>query len=214
MTRFSIMSLVTILSVVFSASLASAQQGSSATEHDLKITDVLLVLFTAILAAGTLALWVVSIFQTKDVKESLKLAIGQLEFANAQRAKNLTDQLFEFDKLLIAHPELQIQIEKLRSSEKPLQAAAKDADFVKVKAFLYMHLNFFDEIISTYKKRPKESATVEYDDWAAYIVEKLKHPAYKEIMLSEPAIFGEQLRTFVADNKEKIDSTTGVPWVF
>src|SRR6202011_1583095 len=115
-------------------------------------------------------------------------------------------QLFEFDKLLIMHPELQLQIENLRNGPAPLANAPKDEKFVMVKAFLYMHLNFFDEIISTYKKRAKDGGTVEYEDWANYIIEKLKHPAYKEIMHAEPEIFGAELRAFVADNKTKIDS--------
>jgi hypothetical protein len=202
--------------------LAAAEPGAATESY--KITDVLLVFATAalvwvtwILAKSTKGLQKSAEIQGKDMQKSLdltrdsmKFASGQLESANAQRAKNLGDQLFEFDKLLISHPALQVEIEKLRAAGAGLGKAVKDDDFVKLKSFIYMHLNFFDEIISTYEGT--SVTTVEYQDWCTYIIEKMKHPAYKDVMDTERHIFGAKLRQFFEDHKKEIYNDNGKAW--
>jgi hypothetical protein len=194
--------------------LAAAEPGA-ATES-FKITDVLLVVATVALVGVTWALAISTKglqksaeIQSDDMRKSLKFASEQLESANAQRAKNLGDQLFEFDKLLIAYPSLQIELEKLRDNPAKFHAMEKEG-FVKLKSFVYMHLNFFDEIISTY--HGSTVANVEYKDWCTYIIEKMKHPIYKGIMHDEGKIFGNQLRKFIKENHEEIYGDNGAEW--
>lgn len=169
----------------------------------------LLAISTVLLAISTFLLWRVSRKQLDDVRRSLAIA-------NAERTMNFTGQLFEFDKLLIANPELQIKIEELRTGSEAFLggAHAQTSLLVQVKAFIYMHLNFFDEIISTYQERPDDGANVEYKEWCDYIIEKMRHPAYKEILSREKNIFGTKLLQFVKDNKKEIDESNGRPWEF
>jgi hypothetical protein len=188
-------------------------------------------LFTLFLVVATVALWLATKQlaestkglqnsaekQSEDMqdsldltRDSLKFASGQLESANAQRAKNLGDQLFEFDKVLISNPSLQIELEKLRDSPAKFHAMENKECFVKVKSFIYMHLNFFDEIVSTYEGKSEDS--VEYKDWCTYIVEKMKHPAYKDVMENERKIFGGRIRQFFEDNRKEIYKDNGTPW--
>ena len=146
--------------------------------------------------------------QSEAAKAQLDIAKGQLDSANAERAKNLGDQLFEFDKILIANPELQIALEELRTSGKSFLAIKQDADSIKLKSFIYMHLNFFDEIVSTF------DMIDESEDWSTYIIEKLQHPAFKEVMKAEGKIFGRRIGKFFEDNQTKIDSSSGTPWLW
>jgi hypothetical protein len=162
---------------------------------------------TLLLAAATCGLWVFAAKQARDMRE-------QLAYVNAQRIKSLADQLFEFDKLHIAYPRLQLELEKLNEAGGGLLKRPKDEVFVQLKAFIYMHLNFFDEIISTYQDRPGESAAIEFEDWQGYIIGVMQHPVYKEVFEAESANFGKQLQEFVEKNKDKIKASTGQPWVF
>jgi len=150
--------------------------------------------------------------QSEAAKAQSDIAKGQLDSANAERAKNLGDQLFEFDKLLVQYPELQLKLEALRTSGNSFLASKQDADFVKLKSFIYMHLNFFDEIVSTYQGQSVD--TVEYQDWCTYIVRKLHHPAFREVLDMEGEIFGKQLRNFFQENRSIIYATNGKPWLW
>ena len=150
--------------------------------------------------------------QSEAAKVQLDIAKGQLDSANAERAKNLGDQLFEFDKVLIANPELQLKLEALRTSGNSFLASKQDEDFVKLKSFIYMHLNFFDEIVSTYQGQSVD--TVEYQDWCTYIVRKLHHPAFREVLDVEREIFGKQLRNFFEERRSEIYTSNGKPWLW
>ena len=148
--------------------------------------------------------------QSEAAEAQRDIAKGQLDSANAERTKNLGDQLFQFDKILIANPELQVALEDLRTNGTSFLASKKDANFVKLKSFIYMHLNFFDEIVSTYQDQ--KIATVEYEDWCSYMIEKLHHPAFREVLDMERDIFGKKLRKFFEDERLKIDANNGIPW--
>jgi hypothetical protein len=200
-------------------------------EYAVALFTFFLVVVTAVLAFATWRLWaatkqlaestkglqVSAVEQGKDMKESLGLtrdslefAAGELDSANAQRAKYLGDQLFEFDKLLISFPSLQIDLENLRNGGTKLRDMENKESFVKLKSFIYMHLNFFDEIVSTYQGSSVSS--IEYQDWCSYIVEKMKHPAYKDVMETEGDIFGDRLRQFVKHHHSNIYGSNGTAW--
>ena len=169
---------------------------------------------TIVIGAGTLMLALatcgLTLFAAKQARDTRE----QLAYVNSQRIKSLADQLFEFDKLHIAYPKLQLELEKLNDAGGGLFKLPKDELFVQLKAFIYMHLNFFDEIISTYQDRPGESAAIEFEDWQGYIIGVMQHPVYKEVFEAESANFGKQLQAFVEKNKDKIEAGNGQPWVF
>ena len=217
--------------IIAAAAVPPAPGGAASADFALDDATIILALATIILAIATIGMWVSARKQGEDfaksleisgrmadaakaqleqAKEQLHIAAGQLDSANAERTKNLGDQLFEFDKILIAFPELQLELEALRTSGSSFLSGKHDATFVKVKSFIYMHLNFFDEIVSTYQGQP--NTAVEYQDWCVYIVEKLRHPAYKEIMTTEGEIFGDRLRQFVKHNHSEIYKNDGTPW--
>jgi hypothetical protein len=189
---------------------AVAPQGREDVEmfgYAVKIGDF----FTALSAIAAIALSLYAVKQAHDMRQSLEIAKHQLKAANDQRSKDLGDQLFEFDKLLIAHPELQIELEALRTSGQKFRDSVKDQNFVRLKSFIYMHLNFFDEIISTYGERSVPN--VEIADWHTYIIEKMAHPAYRDVMHSEGEIFGKHLRQFMTKHEEAIKKNgDGEPW--
>lgn len=225
MTRYPLMRLVFIAALVLCAGSiqaaetrgAVAQRAASteaenprARQSDPSALDwptIVIGVGTLVLAASTCGLWVFAAQQARDMRK-------QLAYVNSQRIKSLADQLFEFDKLHIAYPKLQLELEKLNEAGGGLLTRTKDELFVQLKAFIYMHLNFFDEIISTYQDRPGESAAIEFEDWQGYIIGVMQRPVYKEVFTAESANFGKQLQGFVEKNKDKIEAGTGQPWVF
>jgi hypothetical protein len=150
---------------------------------------------------------------SKFTEEQRREIAEQRAFVESQRIKILTDRLFDFDKLHMAYPNIQLKLERLRDEGSSFLSCPRDAEFVQLKAFIYMRLNFFDEIVSTYEDRP-EGERVEIDDWRGYIVNKLRHPAYKEVWAAESQFFGQQLRDFVEKNKSAIEANNGEPWQF
>jgi hypothetical protein len=132
--------------------------------------------------------------------------ITQRHFSDTQRLQKLYERLYDFDKLVIQYPELQDRLLKnLTASGPSILGKVLSLDDIKLKAFVYMHLNFFDEISLTIYTRRRLRNVAEFDDWKDYIIKKMRHPLFKQIYDEYPDIWGASFRNFVQDNSNALN---------
>lgn len=99
-------------------------------------------------------------------------------------------------------------------------ATLGDELFYKAKAYVYLQLNMFDEILSISARTGtgwsflKPPALTELVDWETYIRVKLGHPLCRSILNNEQHIFGESLRSFWAANRHDIQATPADPFLW
>lgn len=76
---------------------------------------------------------------------------SQRRFSELERAYSLTDRLYDLDRLMLDHPEVERILfqESQRKAQYFVPEATHDDTFFQLKAILCMKLNFFDEFIST-----------------------------------------------------------------
>ena len=138
---------------------------------------------------------------------SLVVYFTQRGFSDTQRVQKLTERLYDFDKLLVQNPAPQEQLEKLRHVKLPYFYApdrAHDADYVRLKSYVYMHLNFFDEIVLTIYDKGRIETVTEFDDWKTYIIARMRHPLFQEVFDRERSIWGDRFRKFVELYRDEI----------
>jgi hypothetical protein len=142
---------------------------------------------------------------------SLYNFFNQRTISDAQRSQKLMDRLYEFDRMLIQNPELQVKLESLRNATAGyfFGPGPKDADYIRLKTFVYWHINFFDEIMLVVHGRRRIETVSEFDDWKTFIIEKMRHPLFREIYTHEQEIFGAKLRTFISENWAEISKPGG-----
>ena len=135
----------------------------------------------------------------------------QRTVSDAQRSQKIMDRLYEFDRMLLQQPDLQVKLESLRNSNGLYFSGPgpKDADYIRLKTFVYWHINFFDEIMLLLHGRRRIETVSEFDDWKTYILEKMRHPLFREIYATEQEIFGAKLRAFISENWAEINKPGG-----
>src|ERR1700724_2770230 len=131
--------------------------------------------------------------------------ISQRHFSDTQRLQKLYERLYDFDKLVIQYPELQARLlNSLKASGPSILGKELSCEDIKLKAFVYMHLNFFDEISLTIYTKRRLRNVAEFDDWKDYIVKIMCHPLFKQIYYEHPDIWGASLRNFVRENSNAL----------
>lgn len=167
-------------------------------EQMLDIADFFWGVVVALVGAG----WFVMLF------------IRDRNFASAERSSALIKRIHEMDQVIIDHPDIQRYLSLSLTKEEGYfrtPEVLQDDTFYKAKAFVYWHLNLFDEILSiasTFKSGPAILAprVVELSDWETYIRHKFKHPLYRSILNNEGKIFGVALRDFWSANEASINA--------
>jgi hypothetical protein len=150
------------------------------------------------------------------------LFIRDRNAASAERTSALIKRIHEIDRVIIDHPDIQKYLSLALTKEEGYfrtPEVLQDDAYYKAKAFVYWHLNLFDEILSittTFKAGPAILAprVVEFSDWEAYIKHKVKHPLYGSILNNEGAIFGAALRDFWSANKASIEAAPVDPYTW
>lgn len=123
-----------------------------------------------------------------------------------ERVHKLTDRLYEIDRVLLELPELQCFLYQQAQCRQPFftQEVEHDDMYFRVKTFVYLHLNFYDELISIVEgNKPLEKA-IEFKDWKEYIIRKMRHPLFRELFDRESPIWGKKFRAFIEANRPRI----------
>lgn len=172
--------------------------------------DKMTLYWTIVAGVASLA-WTLITYRRNQVSMSV-------ESANA-----LTARLMDCDKLVIENPEIQMYFSKhanKRCSHFRNSAVLKSAQFFKAKAFAYMQLNMFDEILSRSSKASKKlplfkpPTILELSDWEMYIKVKLRHPLFQSILKNEDYLFGTALWHFWRRHESEITSLPSDPFVW
>ena len=139
---------------------------------------------------------------------------NQRGFSEVQRTQRLYERLYEFDRALIQYPDLQVQLDALGDTADPYFSIPLSAKDVKLKSFIYWHLNFFDEIMLTVRGDRRLEEVTEFHDWKDFILKKMRHPLFREVYEEDKKIFGDKLRRFLDDNWMDILAQPYVPGRF
>ena len=124
-----------------------------------------------------------------------------------ERVHRINDRLYEFDRATIDYPEVQcfLYLEAKRKDPYFDPAVVHNEMYFRVKAFIYARLNHWDEIFTVVEGNKRLEEKVAFDSWKTYIIEKMRHPRYKELFRLESRIWGKKFQDFIAENKQEID---------
>lgn len=133
------------------------------------------------------------------------------DIINAQ--KFISDRLYDLDKITIDNPKLQQIILKESEREKnnyfetietiETIETLNEAD-ISLKSFIYLHINFYDELINIFEKDKKIKKFVDYKFWRRFIIYKMENPLFKEIYDNESKfLWGDNFINFIDQNRGK-----------
>jgi len=124
-----------------------------------------------------------------------------------QRVHALSDRLYDIDKLMLGHPEVQQFIHDQVHRTKAYFGASgtRDALYFKVKAAVYMQLNYFDELVSTVQGNKELEQLMEFATWKRYMLRKMRHPLFKELFCREKEIWGAKFAKLIKAEHEEIN---------
>jgi hypothetical protein len=167
--------------------------------------------YWTVVAALVSALWIVALF----VRDRHASAAG--------RSSTLINRIIEIDKLLLEHPEIQKYMSLTVTKPEDYfhdPAVLEDELFYKAKSFAYLHINLFDELLSSCKHSRvgpwllTPPGVIELADWEQYIKRKFRHPLYRSILNNESEVFGAALREFWSVNKPSLHTAAPSPFVW
>ena len=102
----------------------------------------------------------------------------------------LWDRVYELDKLVLTYSDIFTVFMEQASRKTPYFYAdptdvKRDADYYKLKAMVYFHLNVFEEIYLTTEGSVWIFNQFEREGRDKYIFRKMRHPLVREIFLKE-----------------------------
>jgi hypothetical protein len=123
-----------------------------------------------------------------------------------ERVHRIHERLYELDKVLIEHPEIQKVLFNYADHSGTYFTAQTihDDDYFRVKAYIYMQLNHFDEITDIVMGHTALEKAMEFEDWANYILKRMQHPLFRELYYQDTKIFGDKLEKFLKSRDKGI----------
>jgi len=167
--------------------------------------------YWTIVTAVVSAVWIIALF----IRDRHSVA--------AARSSTLINRMVEIDKLLMEHPDIQKYMSSTVAKPEGYfhdPALLQDELFFKAKSFAYLHINLFDELLSSSKQSQRGLSllmppdVIELSDWEQYIKRKCRHPLYRSILNNEAEVFGAALREFWSTSKGSIDTSAASPFVW
>lgn len=118
----------------------------------------------------------------------------------------LTDRIYELNKLIIENPSItKFMYEKSFHIGQYFVATSPHDDlYFQAKAWIYFHIDYFDEVFSIVSGDAKLKQAIEFEDWKSWIIKKMRHPLYKEIYERESSMWGNKFRDFIHENHDKL----------
>ncbi len=130
-------------------------------------------------------------------------------FTLLDHVHRLTDRLYEMNLLVIESPELQQFLYRQASRVEPyfVPATVHDRMYFRVKTFIYLHINFYEEIILSVVDNEALAEKFGFENWRDYIVLKMRHPLFHELYFEESKSWDDKFMEFVEKNITEIDKT-------
>lgn len=113
----------------------------------------------------------------------------------------LWDRQNQLDRLVFSHPVVAREFMSLAKREEPfftapVEEVPRDDLYCQLKAFVYLQLNFFEEIYLTTTASPGVASQFEREAWNSFIFHYMRHPLLREVFEAEKdrAYTGEFVR--------------------
>jgi hypothetical protein len=113
----------------------------------------------------------------------------------------LWDRQNQLDRLVFSHPAVGREFMAMADRSVPYFTAPADVVprddlYCQLKAFVYLQLNFFEEIFLTTSASPGVASQFEREEWNSFIFHYMRHPLLREVFEAEKnrAYTGEFVR--------------------
>lgn len=123
-----------------------------------------------------------------------------------ERVHRLTDRLYEIDRHILECPRMQriLYEESDRRTPYFVQDTPHDDAYFQVKTFVYTQINLFDEIFSVVEGNRRLEKAFEFSTWKDYMIRRLRHPLFRELLDGEGSIWGNKFREFIDSNRHAL----------
>ncbi len=123
------------------------------------------------------------------------------------QVQKLYDRLHDLDKLIFEHPEAQLLIANEAKRKEPYftDEKVRDREFFHVRAAIYLWVNLFDEAINTLRSDRKLERVYDLQWWESYVLDRMKHPMFKEVFKAQPHHWSNQFGRFLKANKAYLE---------
>ncbi|MGB0175720.1 MAG: hypothetical protein ACPF9D_01050 [Owenweeksia sp.] len=152
-------------------------------------------------ATGVIIIWYT--YETSIIrKETTRQAI-------LTPSAKLWDRQNDLDRLVFSSPEVAQMFMQMANRSQPFFTASadevpRDRLYCQLKAFVYLHLNFFEEVYLTTSNSVDVANQFEREDWDDFIFQYMRHALLREVYNAEKdrAYTGEFVR-YLSKNKDK-----------
>jgi hypothetical protein len=123
-----------------------------------------------------------------------------------ERIHTLSDRLYEIDRVVLEYPQLQrlLYLQSDRRDPYFVQETEHDNTYFQLKSFVYTQINLCDEIFCVVDGNKRLEKAFEFQEWKEYIIRKLRHPFFREVIAREGSIWGEKFRYFLEINRARL----------
>jgi hypothetical protein len=148
--------------------------------------------------------------QSRRLSDQVSLISKQTNAISQTLAGNLMNRLYEIDKMIMSYPtEFAFFIDQTQRTTSYFydKSIERDATYYRVKAIVYFHIDFFDEILACGAKASDSgvSNALEIEAWHRYILQRMTHALIKEVLKREQQSWGEELKTFLEKHKHALE---------
>jgi|GEM_PF-3752826 len=147
------------------------------------LAEWLLVAQLAVLVAtGAVVLWYT--YETRIIRQETSRQAAQTPSAK------LWDRQNELDRLIVSNPEIAQAFMSMANRQEPYFTAPaavvpRDKLYCQLKAFVYLQLNFFEEIYLTTTKSEGVADQFEKEKWNQFIFHYMRHALLREVFEAE-----------------------------
>jgi hypothetical protein len=146
-----------------------------------------------LIATGVVVVWYT--YETSIIrKETSRQAV-------LSPSATLWDRQNQLDRLVFSYPVVAREFMSLANRKEPFFTAPaeevpRDDLYCQLKAFVYLQLNFFEEIYLTTSASPGVASQFEREEWNSFIFHYMRHPLLREVFEAEKdrAYTGEFVR--------------------
>lgn len=133
---------------------------------------------------------------------SIVTYIRQERFTRLEFNNRLTDRICDINKMMLDNPDILRFLDENRDRKMPffVESTSHDDFYFRVRAYIYVYLNFFDEILTIVP------SAIESNAWVEWIVRRMNHPLFRELFEEEPEIWGKKFRELYDQHKKEIEN--------
>jgi len=110
-------------------------------------------------------------------------------------------------KVIFQYPEAQAFLanEAKRRVNYFTEGQIRDDRFFRLRSLIYLWLNLFDEAINTLHSDRKLERVYDLEWWERYILDRMRHPMFKEVFKSQSHHWSSQFGSFIEANWKELE---------